>query len=230
MTTAHVRDAALAYAAEGFRVHVVDANELPWHLGQKLGGNGGRCVCEICRGIMAPATTDPGQLEADVLQWANPGLAVQTGVVGGLLVLDVDSKPNRFGGPVRGEEGLAELLRRWPQLAETRTARTPSGGFHLWLAHPGQRIDSWAAPDLALSLLAENGMAVSAPTVRPGGGAYVWATEPDRPLVQSPSGLPEAVVEINAALGGPFADPDAPVSFDRARTGPMVLGVVGGGG
>ncbi|AWV20346.1 putative membrane associated protein (plasmid) [Roseomonas mucosa] len=78
------------------------------------------------------ATTDPARIRT---MFSNPAAAmigVPTGEQTGVVVIDVDRKENRQGG-----QWLDANSHRMPQ---TRTIRTGSGGLHIYLLHPGQRV------------------------------------------------------------------------------------------
>jgi len=63
-------------------------------------------------------------------QTLKANVAVVTGAVSGIIVLDVD--PGRHG-----EAALAELVRQNGPLPRTVEAMTGDGGYHLYFAYPG---------------------------------------------------------------------------------------------
>ena len=70
------------------------------------------------------ASDKPDQWRAWARQWRGCNWGISIAKIG-LIVADVDCKPGR----VVSELLRADLEHRWP---ETLTARTPSGGFHLY--------------------------------------------------------------------------------------------------
>ena len=88
----------------------------------------------------------------DVKSWwtrySNPGFAMVTGTISGIVVLDFD-----------GEEG--EELRR--SLGLKPSVRTPTGGSHVYVAQPGFPIRTIPRPDAehfpGLDVKAEGGIA-----------------------------------------------------------------------
>ena len=79
------------------------------------------------------AAADPDQLRA---WWhrrprANPALV--TGAVSGVVVVDIDPRHC-------GNHALAELEQRHGDLPWLAVVETPSGGWHVYLRHPGGRI------------------------------------------------------------------------------------------
>jgi hypothetical protein len=78
------------------------------------------------------ATNDPARIRTLFSGSAAVMIGVPTGAATDVVVIDVDRKENRQGGA-----WLDENSHRMPQ---TRTIRTASGGLHIYLRHPGQRV------------------------------------------------------------------------------------------
>ena len=72
-------------------------------------------------------STDPEQIAAWAERWPGCSWGIDLGR-SGLVVLDVDVKG--------GKPGMAELEKLLPELPETYTAETPSGGLHLYYTRP----------------------------------------------------------------------------------------------
>lgn len=143
-------DAALAYAAQGWRVHPLKPNtKVPFTKWKEA------------------ATTD----EQTIRQWwsqtpdANIGIATGADSV---VVLDVDIK-----GDKRGDNSLLELFEKHGAI-DTLMAKTPSGGFHLYMK-PDQKHTYSNAVDFAegLDFRADNGYIVAPPS-QIGGAYYEW--------------------------------------------------------
>jgi hypothetical protein len=102
-------------------------------------------------------------------RWPRANIAIVTGRLSGIVILDVDP---RHGGL----DSLARLERQHGELPETATVLTPSGGRHLYFAHPGGRVanvqNSTAAP--GLDLRGDGGLALLPPSRRPDGQRYEW--------------------------------------------------------
>lgn len=130
--------------------------------------------------------------ETELRAWfSTPGaqLALVTGMVSGLVVLDAD-----------GETGLA-LFQQYG-LTEKAHVRTPSGGLHLYLPHPGWRVrtlQSQTNPHLAsvrgMDIRADGGYVLAPPSRTPK-GPYRYLRDP-RDL-EAISSLPR---ELRALLG-----------------------------
>ncbi|MBI3549879.1 MAG: bifunctional DNA primase/polymerase [Elusimicrobia bacterium] len=110
------------------------------------------------------ATTDPEQ----VLAWwkDNPerNIGIATGLKSRLLVVDVDVKNG-----AKGKESLASI----PGLTSTRTARTPSGGSHLFYRSPNYSIRSRIGFLPGIDIKADGGYVV-APGSSINGKIYEW--------------------------------------------------------
>ena len=127
------------------------------------------------------ATTDKGRI---VQAWtlnpeANVGIA--TGVVSGIVVLDVDPRNG-------GDANLAELERVHGSLPETLTVETGGGGRHFYFAAPEEPLRSGGVAD-GLDFKAEGGYIVAPPSVHPSGGPYRWAKGSSRVLAPCPDWL-----------------------------------------
>jgi hypothetical protein len=144
-------DAALRYAARGWRV-------LPLRPGGKL-----------------PATQhgllDASSTLSDLSDWwrkmPNANVGIATGEVSRMVVLDVDT--------AKGGIGSLGTLGRLPS---TLTARTGSGGWHLFFAHPGRAVpNSVEKLGPGLDVRGDGGYVVAAPSIHPCGDRYEWVDE-----------------------------------------------------
>jgi putative DNA primase/helicase len=104
---------ALSFAAKGFMVFPQDRNKVP-------------CI----KGWPDLATSDTEQIETWAKEFPKCNWAVVTGKQSMILVFDVDI--------IKGQPGKQSLerLRRDFQIPDTMTARTPSGGWHLYFLYP----------------------------------------------------------------------------------------------
>jgi hypothetical protein len=78
------------------------------------------------------ASADPARVRTLFSGAQATMIGVPTGEITDVVIIDVDRKENRQGG-----DWLAANSHRMPQ---TRTIRTGSGGLHIYLKHPGQRV------------------------------------------------------------------------------------------
>lgn len=101
---------ALAYAARGKRVFPCNGENRP-----------------IPRHGSKHVATDAAQIRAWWEKQPHAGMAMPTGQITGLSVLDIDNKPDK--GKV-GDEALELLENKHGALPDTPTVLTPSGGEH----------------------------------------------------------------------------------------------------
>lgn len=122
------------------------------------------------------ATTDLVQIEQWwTKQFPSAGIGIATGTKSGVWVLDIDMKDGKDG-----LESLAKLEAKHGQLPPTLTAKTPSGGYHLFFAMPlgmSIRNDQNGSVGRGLDVRGDGGFVVAAPTTIEG-RAYEWLTGP----------------------------------------------------
>jgi hypothetical protein len=115
------------------------------------------------------ATTDTGRIRRWWHDKPDKGIAIATGEVSGLLVVDIDP---RHGG----DKTLAELIESHGELPVTTQAMTGGGGIHLLFKHPGGHIKSRPnALGPGIDIKADGGYIMAPPSVHPDGGLYRWA-------------------------------------------------------
>jgi hypothetical protein len=150
-------EAALAYAARGWYVFPLgEGSKLP-KIAKAAGGRG-----------FHDATRYTDQLETWFTRWPRANIGVRTGATSGIFVLDVDVCH-------RGDDSLDRLTMKHGRLPCTLTARTPSGGWHFYLAWPGVELrNSAGALDDGLDIRAEGGYVAAPPSVIPRVGTYEW--------------------------------------------------------
>ena len=187
-------DAALAYAARGWRV-------IPVPPGHKYPQGFPRWQQE--------GTTDPAKIAAWWSASPDHGIGVLTGAASGLWVLDVDVADDKTG-----DETLAELEDAYGPLPATYEVVTGTGGRHLYFAWPtdGTDVRNSASGRLGadLDVRGEGGFVVAPPTVHPNGLPYeVEASSPDD--------LAEAPGWVLALLAEPT--PARPVVLDQGPVG-----------
>jgi hypothetical protein len=94
-------------------------------------------------------------------------VAIVTGALSGLIVLDVDP---RHGG----RNSLKELEREHGALPATMESITGGGGRHLYFAHPGGVVTNRANIRPGIDLRGDGGCIVAPPSVHPSGKRYRW--------------------------------------------------------
>ena len=165
-------DAALAYAARGWRV-------LPLHCIQQT-PSGPACSCgksDFAEHVDAgkhprtrhgfkDATVDPAQIRAWWSKWPDANIGLATG--GGLVVLDLDDRD----GPCMAE--LRGLVAQYGPLPPTPVAATGRGS-HIYLAGdmPGSKTVG------SILVRGEGGYVVAPPSNHKSGAVYKWLAAPD---------------------------------------------------
>jgi hypothetical protein len=119
--------AARRYMGAGWPVFVLGKSKRPvanCRACKNAGPGHDPAACDhlTCHGFHA-ATTDPARLAAMLAKVPGGLLAIRTGAVSGLAVVDIDP---RNGGRI--DRGL---------MAPTATVATGGGGWHLYYRHPG---------------------------------------------------------------------------------------------
>lgn len=94
-------------------------------------------------------------------------VAVVTGALSGLVVLDVDP---RHGG----DESLKELEHEHGPLPKTVESITGGGGRHVYFSHPGEEVHNRANIKPGIDLRGDGGCIVVPPSVHPSGNRYRW--------------------------------------------------------
>jgi hypothetical protein len=158
---------ALEYARRGWPV-------LPCHAPTPYG----RCSCghHQCSSVgkhprlqhgLREASSDETTVARWWARWPDANVAVLTGAVSGLVVIDVD---RRHGG----DHTLEELVARHGRLPRTATVQT-GDGVHLYFAHPGQRIanDSGQRLGRGLDVRADGGYVLAPPSLHASGRRYL---------------------------------------------------------
>ena len=130
-------------------------------------------------------------------RWPDANLAIVTGVVSGLVVLDIDS---RHGG----EAGLQQLEAANGPLTETVEARTGGGGRHLYFAHPGEMVRNRVGIVAGVDVRGDGGYVVAPPSMHPFGERYCWIRSPE---VHHPARLPGWLLHAVRTKTGPRGHP-----------------------
>lgn len=163
---------ALDYAARGWRVHLLRPRlKTPLTLwGQE-------------------ATSDETRIRSWFETWPDANLAICGGGPAGLLIVDVDVKKG-----AQGEASLAALIAQHGPLPPTRTARTPSGGRHLYFRTDAKGIGNRVGLRHGLDVRAEGGYVVAPPSYVDDGkvkGDYRWEDEGD--IAEAPAWLIDVI-------------------------------------
>ena len=142
------------------------------------------CGCLTCHGFYA-ATTDPARIAAMLTAVPSGLLAVRTGAVSGLVVIDIDP---RHGGRI--DPAL---------MPPTALVATAGGGWHLYYAHPGVPVPSRPLPGHpGVDIKADGGYVAAPPSIHPDTGRRYEAAN-DLPVREMPPALLAACSTAPAA-------------------------------
>ena len=160
-----IYNAALAYAEINWHV-------LPVHAPM---GNGCSCFIKGCtsigkhpvfKGGWKIASIDPNQIK----EWFDKGLkrnlAIATGAISGIYILDVDGR--------EGEEALRKLEAKYDQLPATASVIT-GRGRHLYFKSPPEKIPCSAGTlGRGLDIRGDGGFIIAPPSLHHSGARYEW--------------------------------------------------------
>lgn len=176
--------AALSYAARGWSVVPIEAR-------------GKRPI--VAWQELQRRASSAEELSAwfDSTRGVNVGIV--TGVLSGLVVLDVDPGHG-------GEASLAKLERAHGPLPVTVEAVTGGGGRHLYFKHPDSFVHNKVGLMAGIDLRGDGGCVVAPPSVHASGRRYTWATgrSPNEiSLAPLPDWLRRLIVPHEALPGHP---------------------------
>ena len=154
-------DAALAYAARGWRVlPLVPRDKTP-----------------LIPGCFKNATTDAATIRAWWKSEPNANIGIRCG--DGLTVIDVDDKPEKHGG-ILGSDVLREWELENGDIAPTVTAISGTGGTHYYYDTTGDEFSKCESKKLSIDLRGEGSYIVAPPSIHPETGEpYLWDVSPD---------------------------------------------------
>lgn len=201
--------AALMYARLGLRV-------FPLRPGEKA---------PAITGWPEKATTGEAQIRA---WWgANPAFNIGLAMGGGMVAVDIDQHG------VNGFEALAAYEAERGALPTTWTARTPSGGQHLYFKL-GEDVPNRVGLYPGIDVRGQGGYVVAPPSVLGGGGIYRWEKAPGLFLLADAD--PNVYTFLSPAperLGGgaaPFSLPEEIAAGQRVNTLIRLVGSLQGKG
>lgn len=206
VTLAPALDAALRYASRGWAVFPVHTMR------------GDRCSCGHWKACDSPgkhprtpnglkdASTAENVLRSWWKQWPDANVAIVTGAVSGLVVIDIDGDVGRLS--------LDELVATRGPLPVTLEAQTGGHGRHLLFVHPGEEIRNSAGSKLGpcLDVRGDGGYIVAAPSLHKSGRLYEWV-DFSADLAEMPAWLVERLrkpVPSPAPMAAAVLRPDAP--------------------
>jgi hypothetical protein len=181
-------DAALKYARRGWPVFPT-RNKAP-----------------LTRHGFIDATCDAGVITAWFRHWPRAGVAIATGQVSALVVVDVDPRNG-------GDRVLAEIEGTHGDLPLTPRVRTPNGGHHHYFALPPDSPRLAATLGDGIDLKGDGGYVVAPPSHLEDGRAYCWDDTGhlnEVPVAPAPSWI------LVPRRSGPVADSGRTIGKDAA--------------
>jgi bifunctional DNA primase/polymerase-like protein/primase-like protein len=130
--------------------------------------------------------------------WPDAGIAVVTGSISGVVVLDIDLRHD-------GEASLERLQQQHDRLPMTLECRSGGGGRHLYFAHPGGLVRNRVGLAPGVDLRGDGGYVVAPPSLHASGQRYAWVETPDNVALASlPAWMLQQANEDPARLGHPI--------------------------
>src|SRR5262245_15589274 len=105
-------------------------------------------------------------------QWPEAGIGIVTGIISGLIVIDIDA---RHGG----YEALEKLEHEHGPMPPTVECRTGGGGRHLYFARPGAVVRNKVGLAPGIDVRANGGYVVAPPSLHSSGLRYAWVESRD---------------------------------------------------
>jgi hypothetical protein len=168
---------ALSYAQRGWSV-------FPCHTVGDQGCSCRRTDCgspgkhpRIAGGLNA-ASADPEAISRWWSRWPSANVAVCTGAVSGLVVVDIDPDHG-------GVDTLRKLVDSHGPLTPGPLVRTGSGGWHAYFRHPGDAVRNSAGTRLGagVDVRGDGGYVIAPPSRHASGRHYTWDVTGEPPAL-----------------------------------------------
>ncbi len=186
--TRTMKEHALGYAARGWKIFPiwwVKDGVCACKKGAMCDRPGKHPISELVPNGFKNASGDPGTIDEWWTRYPNANIAVATGAVSNLVVLDID-------GP-KGEEQVIGL--DLPPTVAAKSGRE-GGGRHLYYEHPGFPVKSDSAilgTNTKVDSRGDGGYIILPPSNHESGNLYEWTVPPDEAgIAKAPDWLIEA--------------------------------------
>ena len=144
----------------------------------------------------------------DIDSWGrrfpSSGIAVVTGAVSGIVVLDAD-----------GEEGVRETLERG--IPRTPTVYTPRGGMHCYFRAPGFAVSNGAKMGTSkrIDVRGEAGYVLAPHSKRSDGRRYMWGIPASETLAEAPAWFLEMLRTRGSTVRGPLSNQESELDLQE---------------
>lgn len=160
------------------------------------------------------ATTDEEKIREWFTQWPHANISIVTGAESGIIVIDVDAKPDKEGK--NGFDSMKELCDRHGGLPPTVQFATGSGGFHIVFKHPDRPVKNQVRLAPGLDVRGDGGQIIAPPSWNDK-GQYICnpEIEPDSTLPDAPlAEMPPWLLALLSSAEERHQDPGERVRFD----------------
>jgi len=126
-------------------------------------------------------------------RWPDINVAVVTGKISGIVVLDIDPRDN-------GDHNLKKWEQQHGPLPRTLEVVTGGGGRHLYFKHPGNPVHNRVGIVPGIDFRGDGGCIVVPPSIHPSGNVYRWLKgrgPEDLPVADMPTWLLEIIIDRN---------------------------------
>ena len=165
------------------------------------------------------AAKDADAVRQLFLQHQNVNIAIATGKVSGIFVLDIDVKNGALG-----DDSLQDLEKEYGELPHTVEALTWSGGRHIFFRYPDKGIGCKAGIRPGIDIRGDGGYVVAPPSVIDG-REYAWEVShhPDETMIaEAPDWLMDLLEDTHPNVD--LSDGKAKIAENRNNT-LMIMGV-----
>lgn len=165
------------------------------------------------------ASKDAGIVKRLFSQHQNVNIAIATGKVSGIFVLDIDVKNGALG-----DDSLRDLEKEHGELPHTVEALTWSGGRHIFFKYPDKGIGCKAGIRPGIDIRGDGGYIIAPPSVIEG-REYTWEVShhPDETIIaEAPDWLIELLEDTQPNVD--LSDKKAKITENRNNT-LMLMGV-----
>ncbi|MDE2098124.1 MAG: bifunctional DNA primase/polymerase [Patescibacteria group bacterium] len=163
---------------------------------------------------------DRQQIESWPRLWPNANIAVATGEISGVFVLDIDRIPDPAdkSAPERARIERSLALIAAVRDIETARARTAKGQ-HVYFKWPGRSVPTKVSFLPGLDVRGDGGYAILPPSLHPNGARYIWDDPPEDGVADAPDWLLQAIYENKSPVLESGVRADGELSWQSALAG-----------